>query len=309
MRLHVLVTFLFFAELVRGHGFVYKVTIDSETYTGNFPASDDPFSSVVRGISTADPVMNATNPDLNCGPAASLAQEVADAQPGSTLSFDWREANLSWWPHNTGPMLTYMTSCGSTSCAQYNSPTAKWFKIQQIGRKTDGSGQWAQADLMTGGLAVVTLPSNIASGNYLIRHEIIALHQANVLQGAQFYPSCTQLRVGGNQTGTPDENDLVTLPGAYHDDDPGLYDPNNNFYDPSANYTFPGPPIAAFASLTTSPGSTSPPGSASPPPSTSNSTQDICRLKRDSSAISLTVASVLNLPRDLCIAFKALGEL
>ena len=81
---------------------------------------------------------------------------------------------------------------------------------------------------MQGALAVITLPTNLAPGNYLVRHEIIALHQANVLQGAQFYPSCTQLRVGGNETGIPDAQNLVSLPGAYHDDDPGLYDPNVN---------------------------------------------------------------------------------
>lgn len=50
------------------------------------------------------------------------------------------------WPHNTGPMLTYMANCGSVTCDKFDITNAKWFKIQQIGRKTNG-GDWAQADL------------------------------------------------------------------------------------------------------------------------------------------------------------------
>ena len=43
-------------------------------------------------------------------------------------------------------MLTYMASCGSTTCDEFDPADAKWFKIQQIGRK-NGNGDWAQADL------------------------------------------------------------------------------------------------------------------------------------------------------------------
>jgi hypothetical protein len=69
--------------------------------------------------------------------------------------------------------------------------------------------------------ANVTLPSNIAPGNYIIRHEIIALHLADTMGGAEFYPSCSQLNISGTGTGTPNSNELVSLPGAYSDNDPG----------------------------------------------------------------------------------------
>ena len=90
----------------------------------------------------------------------------------------------------------------------------------------------------------VTLPTDIAPGDYLVRHEIIALHLAQARGGAEFYPSCTQIRVGGSQSGTPDQT--VSFPGAYSDDDPGIYDPN--VYDSGQTYTFPGPPISNLAS-------------------------------------------------------------
>ncbi len=120
-------------------------------------------------------------------------------------------------------MLTYLASCGSTACDQFDSSTAKWFKIDQLGRKTTGDKPWVQADLMTGTPANVTLPANLAPGGYILRHEIIALHLAETVGGAEFYPSCSQINVGGSGTGTPTDDELVSLPGAYSDTDPGIF--------------------------------------------------------------------------------------
>jgi hypothetical protein len=68
--------------------------------------------------------------------------------------------------------------------------------------------------------------------------------------GAEFYPACSQLQVGGSGTGKPTTSELVTFPGGYHDNDPGIYDPT--VYNPGSNYTFPGPPIAAFVDASSS---------------------------------------------------------
>ena len=133
--------------------------------------------------------------------------------------------------------MTYMTPCGISDCISFDSLSAKWFKIQQSGLRADGT--WAMKDLYDGLPATVSLPSNIAPGEYLIRHEILALHSAQSVGGAEFYPSCAQLRVGGSQTGVP--SSTVSLPGAYSDTDPGiLIDP----YDMTGPYPFPGPPVA-----------------------------------------------------------------
>ena len=79
---------------------------------------------------------------------------------------------------------------------------------------------------MKGEDAVVKLPHNLAPGNYMIRHEIIALHLANSKGGAEFYAGCVQLKVGGIETGFPRKDGLVKLPGAYSDNDPGIFVPN-----------------------------------------------------------------------------------
>jgi hypothetical protein len=194
-------------------------------------------------------------------------------------------------------MLTYMASCGSTTCDQFDATQAKWFKIHQVGRQ-EGSGLWYQqalcmiqsfvpeknhsnTQLDEGGVDNVTIPSNLAPGNYLIRHEIIALHLATQRGMAEFYPACSQLRIGGTQTGKPTDSELVSLPGAYSDDDPGIYDPS--VYDPGASYVFPGPPVAAFVGGSTggSPNSTTNPspthtGSSSPTPASGK----VCKLKK-----------------------------
>ena len=106
---------------------------------------------------------------------------------------------------------------------------------------------------------LVTLPTEVAPGDYLVRHEIIALHLALTLGGAEFYPSCTQIRIGGSQTGTPDQT--VSFPGAYNDNDPGIYDPD--VYSNQV-YVFPGPPVSNLASPADMTGQTSFGASGSP---------------------------------------------
>lgn len=277
---------LVLATSVLAHGFVDIVTINSKTYQGNVPNAN-PNPSITRQIDDVSPVKGASNPDINCGHGAGKANLVAQAMPGDTITFSWKGGDLSNWPHNTGPMLTYMASCGSTTCDQFDSTQAQWFKIQQVGRKPNSS-LWAQSDLMTAGTpASLTIPSTLAPGNYLIRHEIIALHLATSMGGAEFYPSCSQLTVGGSQTGAPTASELVSFPGGYSDSDPGIYDPN--VFDPTAPYTFPGPPIAAFvgAPADTSDGGSSSAGGSGTPTNTptpaatpTNGPKNSCRLKR-----------------------------
>lgn len=66
----------------------------------------------------------------------------------------------------------------------------------------------------------MTIPKNTPSGDYLLRIEHIALHQASNLNGAQFYISCAQITVTGGGSGTP--GPLVSFPGAYKNTDPGI---------------------------------------------------------------------------------------
>ncbi|PPQ72829.1 hypothetical protein CVT26_003338 [Gymnopilus dilepis] len=246
---------LLFATYASAHGFVYKLGVNTQTYTGNLPGATPSEPSVIREISTQDPVKGASNPSLTCGMNSTAGTLVADVMPGDAITFDWRGGGLDNWPHNTGPMLTYMANCGSTTCDKFDITQAKWFKTQQLGMKD--ANTWYLASVAAGAVANSSIPSTLAPGNYLIRHEIIALQIAVSMGGAEFYPSCSQLRVGGSQTGAPQASELVSLPGAYSDSDPGIYTPD--VYNPGFQYVFPGPPVAAFVgSASASVGGTQP---------------------------------------------------
>ncbi|KIM54987.1 glycoside hydrolase family 61 protein, partial [Scleroderma citrinum Foug A] len=256
------------AHLVHAHGYVSKVSIDGKIYIGNVPNAS-PTPAIVRQIDDVAPVKNATNPYLNCGQAAQKASLVADANPGSQVQFWWNGGDGSPWPHNIGPLMTYMASCVNTTCDQYDSTNAMWFKIEETGLQP-GNMTWYQQNIMDGGPANVTIPSDLAPGQYLIRHEIIALHLATQLGGAEFYPSCTQVNVQGNQTATATSSEEVTFPGGYSDTDPGIYDPT--VFDTPVQYTFPGPPLAALVTdSSSSPASSSGTPTYSSPPSTPSS--------------------------------------
>jgi hypothetical protein len=226
-------------SMVAGHGFVQDITLDGKFFKGNPVGGPPTGPSAIRQVKSQNPIKGAMNRNVNCGNGATPAAVVLDANPGSKLTFNWRAADGSKWPHNTGPILTYMASCGNVTCDKFDPINAQWFKIQQDGRKSNGD--WHQVDLFNGGVSAASIPDTLAPGNYMVRHEIIALHLATALGGAEFYEGCVQLRVGGDQTGAPQTSDLVSLPGAYSDNDPGIFDPNA--FDPKSKYVFPGPPI------------------------------------------------------------------
>jgi hypothetical protein len=147
----------------------------------------------------------------------------------------------------------------------------------------------------------------------MVRHEIIALHLAVTFREAEFYPSCSQIKVGGNETGAPNPNECVTFPGGYSDNDPGIFD--RQVYDPSAPYIFPGPPIASFVNGTTSDGgnsgstvsattstgtttstTTSTAGSA-PPAQSSQASGESCRVTKFSNTHSADASQPRHLSR------------
>ena len=116
--------------------------------------------------------------------------------------------------------------------------------------------------------AKVTIPDQLASGNYLIRHEIIALHNGAAAGGAEFYAGCVQLKVGGDGTEGPTSDELLEFPGAYKDDDAGILVPG--IYDGAGkNYDFPGGPVAKLAA-----GSSGGSGGGDSTPTSSSSSTD-----------------------------------
>lgn len=87
------------------------------------------------------------------------------------------------------PRRTLRTDC-APSITQWDASGAQWFKIDEAGwTKEDG---WAGTDVLTNKLNSiwpVQIPANLKAGQYLLRHEIIALHSAGTYPGAQCTPA------------------------------------------------------------------------------------------------------------------------
>lgn len=84
----------------------------------------------------------------------------------------------------------------------------------------------------------VTIPKCLQNGDYLLRAEHIGLHSAGSVGGAQYYISCAQITVNGG-TGTYSPKNLVSFPGAYSANDPGVL--INIYYPIPTSYRAPGP--------------------------------------------------------------------
>ncbi|KAG9020148.1 hypothetical protein FS837_008560, partial [Tulasnella sp. UAMH 9824] len=82
-----------------------------------------------------------------------------------------------------------------------------------------------------------TIPSDIPPGDYLLRAEVIALHVAYGIGGAQHYMSCYQLKITGGGSASPSG---VSFPGAYSLNDPGIL---FTLYTSFTTYTIPGPTV------------------------------------------------------------------
>ena len=114
-----------------------------------------------------------------------------------------------------------MAKCDGACSSFQPSSSTQWFKISELGEKQPGTPDtWIQQDLNHGAPANVTIPSNVPSGDYLVRHEIIALQNGQTRGGAEMYPACLQVTVNGGGGGDPDET--VNFPGAYQPTDPGI---------------------------------------------------------------------------------------
>ncbi|KAJ7031709.1 glycosyl hydrolase family 61-domain-containing protein [Mycena alexandri] len=81
----------------------------------------------------------------------------------------------------------------STDVASWDGSGAVWFKIYEIPAIADG----VTITFPATGLSEIefTIPSALPSGQYLIRTEHIALHNASYYGGAQFYIACAQVQM------------------------------------------------------------------------------------------------------------------
>jgi lytic cellulose monooxygenase (C1-hydroxylating) len=240
--------FLAAAHTVLSHGWIDRWTIGDRNYTGfnptiapwvpdqgtiSWPAWNDDTGPVYSSnVNTSDIIcsINATNSEIYATPIAA----------GSNISLHW----TPWADSHHGPIFSYLAACNG-DCTKVNKQQLRWFKIAQLGQISYGAGGgtpgvWA-TDLLraANGTWSVTIPSAIAAGNYVLRNEILALHSAYGVGGAQFYPQCANIQVTGGGNSTP--SGLIGM-SLYDENDPGVH---YNIYNDESKpvYQMPGPPL------------------------------------------------------------------
>ncbi|KAG8955027.1 hypothetical protein FRC03_011312 [Tulasnella sp. 419] len=233
------------ATIVSAHGFVRSVTLDGKTYEGGKPFTEGGSRTpkarnpiwTIRNNGPAVPAAGkmAKSDALACGREAIPAVFTAPVTAGSQVTINWGK-----WPHNSGPIITYLGACNG-DCSQADPTKINFFKIHEQSFAS-GTTKWVQDTVLKAGKPyTITLPKNIPNGNFLMRHEIIALHLAPKLDGAEFYPTCIQLNVKGGTGSVP--SSTVRFPGGYKNTDAGI---RFNVFNGNKNlqkYKIPGPPI------------------------------------------------------------------
>ena len=142
-------------------------------------------------------------------------------------------------------MIDYLASCNG-ECTTVDKTTLQWVKIDQSGLISGSNpGTWATDNLIQNNQSwVSTVPSTLKAGNYVLRHEIIALHSAGNANGAQAYPQCINLKVTGSGSTTLTGGVVGTK--LYTPTDPGIL---FNIYGTFTSYTIPGPALTTIKKM------------------------------------------------------------
>lgn len=179
------------------------------------------------------------------GDASKMACEGAGGAPGSIKLnagdyFTWKWAGATTelqnagygeqaWVHGQGTVADYIAECTNGDCTSFDASQAGWTKLDLFGLDTSQSitdqlrnalaakpepyrastGVWGLAKLIQDGSKwTFQVPSSLKAGKYILRSELIALHNplvnGDLTSGPQLYAGCAQIEVvNGGSTSLP----------------------------------------------------------------------------------------------------------
>jgi len=196
------------------------------------------------------PIYDVTSNDVICNGGPNplnkpFSKKVINVKAGDTVTMVWHhtldgdkpgDKSDPIDPGHLGPTLAYMAKVADAKTEKVTG--LQWFKVHADGM--DANAQWGMSRMYKNrGKVAFQVPKCIPSGQYLLRGEVIALHGAQNMKGAQLYMECAQLNVvdGGNA-----KPPTVSFPGAYKQTDPGIH--FNLWSTPKpTKYVVPGPPV------------------------------------------------------------------
>ncbi|KAL4953488.1 glycosyl hydrolase family 61-domain-containing protein [Aspergillus filifer] len=304
-----LLSFAALATTAAAHGIVASIDIAGKHYDGfnTDNAWDKSLESIAWRTTATDQgfVESLNSPDIICHEGATPGALSAEIAAGGTVTLKW-----NMWPgEHEGPIIDYMASCNGP-CKDVDKATLSFFKVDEDG--FDGS-KWATDRLQENGLTwEVTVPADLKAGEYVLRHEIVALHSVGATDIAQPYPQCINLKVAGGGVSQP-EGKLGTE--LYSSDESGFHTPLTGDGSPSRAYEVPGPKVfsvgaaaepaadtsaaPAYESSSAVPDSTIPPATSTSTPATteipvatsSTAPVEACPAETDEQAPTSTQAS------------------
>lgn len=191
---------------------------------------------------------NYEDPDIICHVGATPGALSLTVAAGESVGLQW----TSWPISHHGNVVNYLANCNG-KCEDADKTKLQFNKVDErglvhpnpdypIGEYIDDvtTGWWAGDELRdNGNKAWFTVPGWLAAGNYVLRHELMALHNAMPEgKGIQHYPQCINLIVTGGGSDSLESGTLGTE--LYRRDQPGVF--INIFRNPG-EYTVPGPEV------------------------------------------------------------------
>ncbi|KAJ6448690.1 glycoside hydrolase family 61 protein I [Mycena sanguinolenta] len=263
---------------------VYGHTIFQEMYVNGV---DQGHLTGIRVPDYDGPITDVTSNDIICNGGINpyhtpFPNTTITVPAGAQVTTEWHHTLAGADPTDSqdpvdpthhGPVMTYLAKIPN---AQQSDVTGlQWFKIYEDGLIAANQSWGVDRMVANKGKVTFTIPSCIAAGQYLLRHEMIA---ATSYPGAQFYMECAQIQITGGGSTSPA---TVSFPGAYKGTDPGIT--VNIYYPLLTNYTIPGPPVFSCSGS----------GGAAPPTTTVGTTTTTASTKTTTttSAASTTTAA------------------
>ncbi|KAJ4416979.1 hypothetical protein N0V82_006428 [Gnomoniopsis sp. IMI 355080] len=189
----------------------------------------------IRKPPSNNPVTDLTSNDITCnvnGNVVPSGVTTVAAGAGDTIKVQWDSST------HPGP-ITHMLF-GPVSDASQATGVGSWTKIDELDYV---DGKWANEIMQAQNMTYeFKLPAKLASGEYLLRSEMLALHGSQNEGGAQFYIGCAQLRITG--TSGSKCNPSIQLPGAYNATDSNIYIPDFYYGFNATTYKAPGGDVA-----------------------------------------------------------------
>jgi cellulase len=231
------------ASVVSAHGYVSQWNVGGQTFDGfnqqwqSDPSQLDDFiawSTTASDNGFVEPSAYGS-PDIICHRGAANGKlNTATVAAGGKVIATWN----TWPDSHHGPIIDYLAPASDPTTV--DKASLSWIKIQESGLQSGSNpGVWATDNLLANNLAhEITIPADLKPGNYVLRHEIIALHSANQANGAQNYPQCVNIQVTGSGSQLPAGTVGTSL---YKADEAGIL---FNLYTSFTSYTMPGPALA-----------------------------------------------------------------